>query len=61
VRRKIQELKRKGRVLICASHVMATLRELCSRAIWLDHGQILREGPADELLTDYEAAAGVPG
>jgi ABC-type polysaccharide/polyol phosphate transport system ATPase subunit len=58
--RKIQDLKKAGRVLICASHVMATLRELCNRAIWLDHGQVLREGPVNELLAEYEVSAGAP-
>jgi ABC-type polysaccharide/polyol phosphate transport system ATPase subunit len=55
--RKILELKRAGRVLICCSHIMSTLRDLCNRAIWLDHGQVRREGPAPELLAEYEASA----
>ncbi len=58
--RKILELKQAGRVLVCASHVMATLRELCTRALWLDHGQVLREGPAPELLMEYEAKPTAP-
>ncbi len=56
--RKIQQLKEKGRVLICTSHVMETLRGLCTRAIWLDHGQVRGEGAADELIAAFEAAAG---
>jgi ABC-type polysaccharide/polyol phosphate transport system ATPase subunit len=56
--RKIQELKQEGRVLICASHVMTTLRDLCNRAVWLDHGQVQREGAAGDLIAAYEASAG---
>jgi ABC-type polysaccharide/polyol phosphate transport system ATPase subunit len=56
--RKIQELKQEGRVLICASHVMATLRDLCNRAVWLDHGQVQREGAAEDLIAAYETSAG---
>ena len=55
--RKIMELKRSGRVLICSSHIMSTLRDLCSRAIWLEHGRVRREGPAPEVLAEYEASA----
>jgi ABC-type polysaccharide/polyol phosphate transport system ATPase subunit len=55
---KILELKRQGRVLICTSHIPGTLRQLCTRAIWLDHGQVVRDGPAAELLDAYEGAAG---
>ena len=54
---KIRELKRAGRVLICASHVMETLRDLCGRAIWLDHGQVVKVGQARELLAEYERSA----
>lgn len=56
--RKIRQLKQEGRVLICASHVMETLRGLCNRAIWLDHGQVQREGAAEDLITAFEASAG---
>jgi len=55
---KILELKRQGRVLICTSHVPGTLRQLCTRGIWLEHGQVVREGSAAELLDAYEGAAG---
>lgn len=55
---KILELKRQGRVLICTSHVPGTLRQLCTRGIWLEHGQVVREGSAAELLDAYEASAG---
>jgi len=58
--RKIMELKRSGRVLICSSHIMSTLRDLCNRAIWLDHGHVRRQGTAPELLAEYEASAGAP-
>jgi ABC-type polysaccharide/polyol phosphate transport system ATPase subunit len=54
---KILELKRAGRVLICASHAMGTLRDLCNRAIWLDHGQVVRQGEAAELIQEYERSA----
>ncbi len=53
---KIHELRDSGRVLICTSHMSYTLRSLCNRAVWLEHGQVVREGPAEELLTEYETA-----
>jgi lipopolysaccharide transport system ATP-binding protein len=54
---KIRELKRAGRILICASHVMETLRDLCNRAIWLNHGQVVRQGDAAGLIQEYEHSA----
>jgi ABC-type polysaccharide/polyol phosphate transport system ATPase subunit len=55
---KILELKNGGRVLICASHVAETLRLLCNRALWLDHGHVVEEGALGAVLGAYEASAG---
>jgi ABC-type polysaccharide/polyol phosphate transport system ATPase subunit len=52
---RIMELKRAGRVLICASHAMDTLRLLSTKAVWLDHGSVKRLGPSDEVIDAYEA------
>jgi ABC-2 type transport system ATP-binding protein len=49
------ELKKTGRVLICASHDMDTLRQLSTKAVWLDHGSMVRMGPAAEVIDAYEA------
>ena len=52
---RIMQLKKAGRVLICASHDMDTLRRLSTKAIWLDHGSVVRTGPADEVIDAYKA------
>jgi lipopolysaccharide transport system ATP-binding protein len=52
---RIMELKRAGRVLICASHVMDTLRQLSTKAVWLDHGSAVRLGPAAAVIDAYES------
>ncbi len=58
--RKILELKQQGRVFICTSHVMATLRDLCTRALWLDRGRVRGQGPAEQVLAEYGASIGAP-
>lgn len=59
---RIMELKRAGRVLVCISHATETLRSLCSRAIWLDHGQAVKEGSAGDVIGEYERSVAVePG
>lgn len=55
---RIRELKRAGRVLICTSHVLSTLRGLCNRALWLDRGRVRKEGPLEDLLLEYETETG---
>jgi ABC-type polysaccharide/polyol phosphate transport system ATPase subunit len=53
---KIMEFRHRGKTLLCVSHSPKTLRELCDRAIWLDHGRIVRQGPVGKVLDDYEAS-----
>jgi ABC-type polysaccharide/polyol phosphate transport system ATPase subunit len=57
---KILELKDEGKILVCASHVTQTLRLLCNRAIWLDHGQVVQQGALSQVLGAYEASTGTP-
>jgi hypothetical protein len=50
---KIEELKQEGVTVILVSHDLAQVREMCSRAFWLDTGQIQAEGNADQVLEAY--------
>jgi ABC-type polysaccharide/polyol phosphate transport system ATPase subunit len=51
---KILEFKRAGKTLIAVSHDAAGVEELCERALWLDHGSIVRDGPLAEVVSAYE-------
>jgi lipopolysaccharide transport system ATP-binding protein len=53
-REKVLEFKKAGKTMICVSHASATLHQLCERAIWLDQGELMMDGPTDEVLTLYE-------
>jgi ABC-type polysaccharide/polyol phosphate transport system ATPase subunit len=55
---KIQSLRKEGRTLLCVSHSSAIV-QTCERAIWLDHGEMVMDGPVTEVVgayTDYMAA-----
>jgi lipopolysaccharide transport system ATP-binding protein len=45
-----------GGTLILVSHDLSTVRDMCSRAIWLDHGQVQQEGPAKRIAAAYAAS-----
>jgi len=51
---KIFEIRNKGRTILCVSHAFSTLQSLCTRAIWLDHGQLIMDGPVKSVLNAYE-------
>jgi lipopolysaccharide transport system ATP-binding protein len=42
-----------GRTIIFVSHNMTALQSLCSRAIWLEHGKLLADDDAIEIVGNY--------
>jgi ABC-type polysaccharide/polyol phosphate transport system ATPase subunit len=54
------ELRKSGKTMLCVSHSPALLRQMCDRAIWLDHGQMIAQGTVNEVLAAYECGANLP-
>ena len=44
-----------GESVLFVSHDMAAIRRLCTRVIWIDKGRIVKNGPADEVVSAYTA------
>lgn len=51
--RKFDELKQKGTTILFVSHDIGSVRQMCSRVLWLDHGQVKAFGPAQEICDRY--------
>ncbi len=49
----IAALRRRGVTIIYVSHALDSVRSLCSRAIWLDHGKLIADGPANDVIDQY--------
>jgi len=47
---RLASLVQGAEILVLATHDLATARRWCSRAIRLDGGRIVADGPADEVL-----------
>ncbi len=60
---KMHEFKAKGVTIVVVSHSAELVTQFCDRAIWLDHGRIVADGPAAEVVERYKEsthyAAGV--
>jgi ABC-type polysaccharide/polyol phosphate transport system ATPase subunit len=54
---KLAAFRRRGGTLVVVSHDADSVRELCTRAVWLDGGEIRMDGPVDEVLAAYERTA----
>lgn len=44
----------RGGTLILVSHELDQVRELCSRAVWLDQGAMVMDGKVDKVLAAYQ-------
>lgn len=50
---KIQEMKFRGVTLVFVTHQLDQVRNLCDRALWLDHGQARVIGDPTRVVDDY--------
>jgi lipopolysaccharide transport system ATP-binding protein len=46
-------INQEGRTIIFVSHNMQAIRNLCSRAVLLDQGSLVADGPVSEVLAKY--------
>jgi lipopolysaccharide transport system ATP-binding protein len=50
---RMEDLSESGRTVIFVSHQMQSVAQLCERAIWLEKGQIVSDGPSAEIVARY--------
>ena len=53
---RMNELMSGGTTLLFVSHNMDQIKQICNRAIWLDHGRIVRDGDVNSTCDAYLAA-----
>jgi ABC-type polysaccharide/polyol phosphate transport system ATPase subunit len=54
---RILGFRRAGKTFLCVSHNKAVLMELCDRAVWLDHGEMMMCGKIEAVFDAYEGRA----
>ena len=50
---KMREVASHGRTVLLVSHSLATVGQLCQKAIWLDQGRIEEFGPSEVVIQSY--------
>jgi ABC-type polysaccharide/polyol phosphate transport system ATPase subunit len=50
---KFAEFRRAGKTVVVVSHAMGSLRSFCDTAAWLEHGTLVKVGPASTVVDDY--------
>lgn len=51
---RIKEMFKKGTTVLFVSHNLQQVRSLCTRAVWLEKGQIVEDGPVDVVTEHFE-------
>src|SRR5581483_3410133 len=59
--RTLEALRSDGRTVLFVSHNMAALESLCTRAVWLDEGELREDGAAGPVIRSYLSAIGENG
>ena len=57
---RLRGLLERSRAVILVSHDMDSLRELCTRGLWVQHGRLVGDGPIGAVIDDYLAATAIP-
>ncbi len=51
---RIEQFCRRGKTIIFVSHDLNSVRQLCGRVLLMDHGVLVADGPADEVIASYQ-------
>lgn len=55
VRRRLREEAANGKIVLFVSHYMEEIQMLCDRVLWMEDGEVVREGPTGPLVEEYIA------
>lgn len=50
---KMMEMIGGGTTVLYVSHTIASVKEICEQVIWLEHGKVIKIGPAKKVCDEY--------
>ena len=53
---RVDQIRESAGAVVLVTHNLGEIRQTCSRALWLDEGQIVEDGDAEDVIARYEAA-----
>ncbi|WP_328959197.1 ABC transporter ATP-binding protein [Kitasatospora purpeofusca] len=53
-KKRIEELRAEAGTVFLVSHDNASIRETCERTIWIEAGELVMDGPTEEVVGAYE-------
>lgn len=61
-RQRMRDMMDRAELIVCVSHDLDSLGQVCERGIWMDHGRLRLDGPIDEVIAAYvQEVSGLAG
>jgi teichoic acid transport system ATP-binding protein len=57
---RIRELRKEAGTVFLVSHSNSAIRETCDRVLWIEKGELLMDGPTEDVVKAYEAHSDGP-
>ena len=54
---KVEQMGREGLTVLFVSHDMDAIMRVCNRVIWIDKGEVIKDGDPEEVVTEYQNAS----
>lgn len=51
---RIAEIRQQAGTVFLVSHSNSSIRQMCDRALWMDQGHLIMDGPTEEVVSAYE-------
>jgi teichoic acid transport system ATP-binding protein len=55
---RIRELRQQAGTVFLVSHNNKSIRSTCDRVLWLEKGELVMDGPTDQVMKAYEEETG---
>lgn len=55
---KLEELKNSDKTIVIVSHSLNSIKKLCTRAIWINKGEVQMDGNVKEVIDEYIKVCG---
>lgn len=59
-RARIEEIRKQAGTVFMVSHSAGTIKSHCDRALWMEKGELIMDGPAEQVVDAYEEKFGKP-
>ncbi len=53
---RMRQMMRKSSLMVLVSHDLESVMEFCTRALWMEHGRVLMDGPPKDVVAAYQAS-----